>query len=167
MVSQDQSVDKVQGPFDGYGAVVKPEWIDFNGHFNAGFYLVCFDDAIETWMDFIGLGRAHRDVHHVTTFSAQNHVTYLREVQEGANLRVATQLLGFDRKRIHAIQVMWNVDENFIAATCEVMSLHVSEETRRVSEMEDSAFLRLTEIWKSHSELEIPDQVGQTMSVPR
>ena len=166
MVRQEQSVDNVQSPFDGHSDMVKPEWIDFNGHFNAGFYVVCFDDAIESWMDFIGLGRPHREVHAVTTFSAQNHVTYVREVQEGANLKVTTQLLGFDWKRVHAIQVMWNVDENFIAATCEVMSLHVSEETRRVSEMDESASSRLTEIWASHKELEVPDQVGQTMSVP-
>ena len=88
MVRQEQNVDDVQSPFDGHSDTVKPEWIDFNGHFNAGFYVVCFDDAIESWMDFIGLGRPHREVHAVTTFSAQNHVTYLREVQEGANLRV-------------------------------------------------------------------------------
>jgi len=74
--------------------------------------------------------------------------------------------LGFDWKRVHAIQVMWNADEDFIAATCEVMSLHVSEETRRVSEMDGSAYLRLTKIWETHKELEVPVQVGQTMSVP-
>ena len=107
MVRQEQSVDDVQSPFDGHSDIVKPEWIDFNGHFNAGFYVVCFDDAIESWMDFIGLGRSHREVHAVTTFSAQNHVTYVREVQEGANLRVTTQLLGFDWKRVHAIPVSY------------------------------------------------------------
>ncbi len=156
----------VKGPFEGYSAVVKPEWIDFNGHFNAGYYLVCFDDAIESWMDFVGLGRAHRDLHAVTTFSAQNHVTYLREVHEGAHLTVSTQLLGFDWKRIHAMQIMVNNDEEYVAATCEVMSLHVSEETRRVSEMHPDAHARLEEIWESHKELDTPPQVGQVIGVP-
>ncbi len=156
----------MDSPFQGYSAVVKPEWIDFNGHFNAGYYVVCFDDAIESWMDFVGLGRAHRDVHAVTTFSAQNHVTYVREVHEGAHLTVNTQLLGFDRKRIHAIQIMMNEDERYVAATCEVMSLHVSEETRRVSEMHPDAHARLEEIWKSHKELDTPPQVGQVIGVP-
>ena len=32
--------------------------------------------------------------------------------------------------------------------------------------MDESAYLRLTEIWESHRELPVPDQVGQTMSVP-
>jgi len=166
MVRQDQRVNQVAAPFEGHSDIVQKEWIDFNGHFNAGYYLVCFDDAIESWMDFIGVGRSHRDQHSVTTFSAQNHVTYLREVSEGAKLTVTTQLLGFDRKRIHALQVMWNDDERFVAATCEVMSLHVSERTRRVSEMHDEVFERLLEIWDSHRRLEVPGQVGQVMSVP-
>lgn len=165
-VRQDQRVDDKARPFDGHNDVVRKEWIDFNGHFNAGYYLVCFDDAIESWMDFIGVGRSHRDRHSVTTFSAQNHVTYLREVSEGANLAVTTQLLGFDRKRIHAMQVMWNTDESFVAATCEVMSLHVSEETRRVSEMHDEVYERLSEVWDTHGKLKAPQQVGQVMSVP-
>ena len=166
MGRQDQRVNQTPAPFEGHSDIVRKEWIDFNGHFNAGYYLVCFDDAIESWKDFIGVGRAHRDRHFVTTFSAQNHVTYLREVREGANLSVATQLLGFDRKRIHALQVMWNTDENFVAATCEVMSLHVSEQTRRVSEMHDDVYERLSQVWNSHKKLEVPHQVGQVMSVP-
>ncbi|SUZ67405.1 uncharacterized protein METZ01_LOCUS20259 [marine metagenome] len=166
MVRQDQGVNHTATPFEGHHDVVRKEWIDFNGHFNAGYYLVCFDDAIESWMDFIGLGRSHRDRHSVTTFSAQNHVTYLREVSEGAKLAVTTQLLAFDRKRIHAMQVMWHSDENFVAATCEVMSLHVSEQTRRVSEMHDEAYERLLEVWDSHEKLEVPQEVGQVMSVP-
>ena len=152
--------------FEGYSDVVRPEWIDYNGHFNAGYYLVCFDEAIEPWMDFIGLGRTHRRDHKVTTFSAQNNVTYVREVHEGTNLSVSTQLLGFDRKRIHAMQVMWNVDERFVSATCEVMSLHVSEESRRVSEMHDEPYDRLGVVWGEHRMIDIPPQDGQVMSVP-
>ena len=156
----------MERPFQGHSAVVKSEMIDFNGHINAGYYLVCFDDAIESWMDFIGLGRSHRDRHAVTTFSAQNHVTYVREVHEGAQLTISTQLLGFDRKRIHAMQIMVNSDEDFVAATCEVMSLHVSEESRRVAEMHSDAYARLGEVWESHKKLDVPPQVGQVMAVP-
>ena len=155
-----------QTSFEGYSDVVSPEWIDYNGHFNACYYLVCFDEAIEPWMDFIGLGQLHRDEHKVTTFSAQNHVTYLREVGEGTNLTVSTQLLGFDRKRIHAMQVMWNADERFVSATCEVMSLHVSEETRRVSEMHDEPYNTLGLVWEKHQMIDVPPQVGQVMSIP-
>lgn len=152
--------------FWGHKDVVRPDWIDYNGHFNAGYYAVCFDDAIETWMDHIGLGPTHREEFSVTTFSAENHITYLQEVAEGSNLSISTQLLGFDRKRIHALQTMWNSDEEFLAATCEVMSLHVSEETRRVSEMSEAVYKRLAEIWLVHRDLAVPPQVGHQMGVP-
>jgi hypothetical protein len=33
----------VAGPFDGYRDLVRPEWIDHNGHMNMGYYLVVFD----------------------------------------------------------------------------------------------------------------------------
>ena len=79
---------------------------------------------------------------------------------------VSSQLLGFDRKRIHAMQVMWNVDERFVSATCEVMSLHVSEESRRVSEMHDEPYDRLSVVWEEHRMIDVPPQVGQVMSVP-
>ncbi len=42
--------------FWGHEEVVRPEWIDYNGHFNAGYYMVCFDEALEPLMEHIGLG---------------------------------------------------------------------------------------------------------------
>lgn len=32
-------------PFEPPGVCVKPEWIDYNGHMNVGYYHVAFDDA--------------------------------------------------------------------------------------------------------------------------
>lgn len=146
--------------------MVRSEWIDFNGHLNAGYYMVVFDDAISPWMDFIGLGDEHREREQVTSFSAENHITYEREVREGARLAVTTQLLAFDRKRIHAMQMMRDLDVGFLVATNEVMSLHVSEATRRVSEMHDDVYSRLGEVWSAHRDLPVLPQVGRMMAVP-
>ena len=77
----------------------------------------------------------------------------------------ADQLVAFDRKRIHAFQLMNNLDEGVVAATNEVMSLHISEETRRVSEMHDEVYERLCDIWEVHSELPWPPQARRIMNV--
>ena len=146
--------------------MVRPEWIDFNGHMNAGYYLVVFDNAISPWTRFIGMTDEHRAKTRVTSFSAENHVTYDRELREGTNLGITTQLLGYDRKRIHAMQLLHNLDEGVIAATNEVMSLHVSEDTRRVSPMADVVYERLGQVWEAHRGLEVPSQVGRVMGVP-
>jgi acyl-CoA thioester hydrolase len=133
---------------------------------NAGYYMVAFDDAISPWTRFFGMTDEHRAEHEVTSFSAENHITYERELNEGTNLGVTTQLLAYDRKRIHAFQLMHNLDEGVIAATNEVMSLHISEATRRVSEMHDDVFARLGLVWEAHRHLERPAQVGRVMGVP-
>ena len=60
------------GPFDGYRDVVRPEWIDENGHLNMGYYVVVFDKATDAFLDHIGLTREFKDAHEVTTFSLEN-----------------------------------------------------------------------------------------------
>ncbi|MFI5326964.1 MAG: thioesterase family protein, partial [Candidatus Rokuibacteriota bacterium] len=43
-----------------YTCLVRPEWIDNNGHMNMGYYVVVFDLATDEWMRRIGLDAAHR-----------------------------------------------------------------------------------------------------------
>ncbi len=152
-------------PLDVYRDVVRPEWIDFNGHMNAGYYMVAFDDAISPWSRFYGMTDDHRARHRVTTFSAENHITYERELREGTRIGITTQLLAYDRKRIHAFQVMYELNSGTEAATNEVMSLHISETTRRVSEMDDVVFERLGRVWASHRSLPWPRQARRIMNV--
>lgn len=152
-------------PLDVYRDVVRSEWIDFNGHMNAGYYMVAFDDAISPWSRFYGMTDQHRAHHGVTTFSAENHITYERELREGTEIGITTQLLGYDRKRIHAFQVMYDLASGTEAATNEVMSLHISEATRRVSEMHDEVFERLGQVWERHRTLPWPRQARRVMNV--
>ncbi len=59
----------------------------------------------------------------------------MREVGEGDPLRFTTRLLGWDAKRIHYFHEMYHATEGYLAATNELMSLHVSQETRRAAPM--------------------------------
>ena len=162
-----QPTDEVTAaPVEVLRGTVLQQWIDYNGHLNAGYYLVAFDDAIAPWMDFIGLGDAHRAVRDITTFSAQNHIAYVREIGPNEPYVISVQLLGFDRKRIHAFQVMTQTREGYVAAICEVMSLHIDGPTRRVAPMADEPFERLSEIWSVHRELPVPPQVGRSIAIP-
>ena len=115
--------DALEAPFDRYRDVVRPEWIDENGHMNVGYYVVVFDYATDEFLDYIGLTRDYKDAHGVTTFTLEAHVTYQRELREGAPLRFTTQLLGFDEKRIHYAHEMYHAEEGFLASTNELLSL--------------------------------------------
>ena len=156
---------RIPAPFDGFLDVVRDEWIDHNQHMNMGYYMVVFDLATDAWLKYLGLGPAHRVEHDVTAFSLEGHITYQREVRAGDPLRFTTQLLGFDAKRIHYIHQMYHGDAGFLAATNELMSLHLSQKTRRSAPMHDRVLAFLAEIKPAHDGLAIPPQVGRVMGL--
>src|SRR5262245_7356053 len=121
----------IASPFDEFRAMVRPEWIDHNGHMNVGYYLVVFDLATDAFLAWVGLDAAHRRGHGVTTLCFEAHVTYHREVRAGDPLRFTTLLLAHDTKRLHYIHAMYHAEAGYLASTNELMSLHVSEATRR------------------------------------
>ena len=156
---------RIQAPFDGYRDCVRPEWIDENQHLNMGYYVVVFDLATDAWLDYVGLGAAHKRRKGVTTFTLESHVNYLRELREGDPIRFTTQLLEFDAKRIHYFHQMWHADEDFLAATNELMSLHVSQTTRRAAPMASEVVERLSAIRDEHARLPRPDQAGRRIGL--
>src|SRR5206468_9300113 len=155
----------MKAPFDVYRNRVRPEWIDHNGHMNMGYYLVVFDFATDEFFRAIGLDEAHRRASRVTTFCLEAHVTYHREVREGDPLRFTTLPLGHDAKRLHYIHQMYHAAEGFLAATNELMSLHVSESTRRSAPMASEILERLARIQAAHDALPRPPQVGRTIGL--
>lgn len=152
-------------PFDRYRDVVRPEWIDYNGHMNVGYYGVVFDFATDEWLDFLGLDARHREEHRVTTFTLEAHFTYQREVLEADRLRFTTQLLGFDEKRIHYLHRMFRETDGVLSATNELMSLHVSEETRRGAPMHPAVIEQLERVEPAHAALAVPAEIGRSIGL--
>jgi acyl-CoA thioester hydrolase len=155
----------LDSPFDRYRDVVRSEWIDHNHHMNMGYYLVVFDLATDEFFRWIGLGADHRRTHQVTTFCLEAHVTYHREVREGDPLRFTTQLLSHDAKRLHYIHCMFHATDGYLAATNELMSLHVTLETRRGAAMAPEILARLATIQHAHDRLARPPQVGRVIGL--
>jgi acyl-CoA thioester hydrolase len=148
-------------PFDEYRDRVRPEWIDHNDHMNMGYYVVVFDLATDAWFDYFGFDDAHRKKYAVANYTLECHVSYLREVGQGDPLRFTTLLLGFDQKRHHFMHQMWHERDGYLAATIELMHLHVSRVTRRATPMAPELIQRLAAIRKVHEQLPIPPQVGR------
>jgi len=155
----------LSAPLDRYRDVVRPEWIDHNQHMNVGYYLVVFDFATDEFFAWVGLDAAHRAAHGVTTFCLEAHVTYHREVRAGDPLRFTTVLLGHDDKRLHYIHAMYHAAEGFLAATNELMSLHVSRGTRRGAPMAPEILARLAAIQRAHDALPRPPQAGRAIGL--
>ncbi len=147
--------------------VVRPEWLDYNGHMNVAYYVLAFDHACDSFLDHIGMTDAYRARSGGTTFAAEMHITYQREVMAGDPLRFTGHLLGFDKKRIHFILHMYHAEQGYLAATSEWMSLYVDLATRRVAAMPEEISSRLAEIHAIHKKLPRPPEAGRIMGLVR
>ena len=62
---------------------IEPQWIDYNGHLNMAYYNVMFDRAIDQMWLQLGIGPSYMKERHGSTFTAECHVRYLREIHLG------------------------------------------------------------------------------------
>ena len=158
---------QIPAPLMLHREVVRPEWIDYNGHMNVAYYVLAFDHACDAFLDFLGLDEGYRARGGGTTFAVDCHVTYQREVAEGDPMSFATQLLDYDEKRIRHFYQMYHAEEGFLAATCEWMSLHVDPASRRVAPMAPEISTRLSEVMDTHRALPRPAEAGRGVGAPR
>ena len=147
--------------------VVRPEWIDVNGHMNVAYYLLAFDLAVdELWRNF-GIDDDYIRGNRGSTFAVECHITYQRELDEGEPYSITSQILAYDEKRIHQFQRMYHSKEKYLAATAEWMNLHVSLETRRVTQWPGD-ILESIESWtRQQPESAYPGEAGMKMSVKK
>lgn len=151
-------------PFAAARERVRPEWIDYNGHMNVGYYHVAFDNAAEPFFEFLGLTQAFRAQHGSSTFALESHLNFLREVKAGDELRFEARLVDHDAKRIHFFQEMFHAQEGYCAASYESLSVHVSMQTRRTAPMPPALQERLAAIKAAHAVLPRPWQLGHAIS---
>jgi acyl-CoA thioester hydrolase len=152
-------------PFAAARAVVRPEWIDYNGHMNVGYFSVVFDHAVDAFLEFLGFTQEFRRQNGSTTFALEQHLNFLREVNAGDRLRFEARLLDFDAKRFHFYQEMFRVGDGRPVASCEGLSAHISTITRRSAPMPAQLLERLAAIKQAHAARERPWQIGHAISV--
>ena len=155
----------IPAPYPAGSAVVRPEWIDYNGHMNVGYYHVAFDLAAEAFFRFLGFTPEFRREHGVTTFALEAHLNFLREVKEGDALRFEARLLDHDAKRIHFYQEMFHAEQGYRAATYESLSVQVSLDTRRSAPLAEPLRARFARIRAAHAQLGRPWQVGHAIAL--
>lgn len=144
---------------------VLPEWIDINDHMNVAYYLLAFDQAVDSlWQEF-GLTEDYVRTHNSSTIAVESHVTWQREIVEGAPYFVTAQVLAFDDKRIHQFQRMYHAEEGFLAATCEWMNLHFDTGIRRVAPWPDEIRARIADFTDNQGQHPWPAEAGQRMCV--
>jgi len=145
---------------------VRPEWIDYNGHMNVAWYVLAFDHATDRLLDHVGLGVAYVESQNRSVFVLEMHVTYEREVREGDPLTFTTRILGIDARRVHLFHSMHHATDGWLAATNELVLMHIDLDVRRSYPLPDRALDTLTDIHRTHADLPVPQQVGRVIGWP-
>lgn len=112
--------------------VVRPEWIDANGHMNVGYYGVAFDEGVDGLFESLSFGREYRRSTPFSSFSVESHMTYNAELMEGEAFTVESWLIAVDEKRLRMLQRLYKADGT-LSATSEWLGVHIDMRTRRVT----------------------------------
>ena len=145
---------------------VLPEWIDANGHMNLAYYVVLFDQATDLLYDLLGVGHAYRDATGNSTFTAETHTLYEREVRVGERVRVVPHLLGADTKRLHYFHEMFHAEHGHRVAAQELMALHIDMSVRKVAPFPTDVHARIMQAVSARAGSALPMGVGRRIAMP-
>jgi acyl-CoA thioester hydrolase len=147
-------------------AIVRPEWIDSNGHLNLAYYVVVFDIATDALYAKLGIGDAYREASGFSCFTAETHTLYEREVHLGDRLTVRGWLLGADSKRVHYFHEMFHAESGERSAVQELMALHIDMRIRRVAPFPPDRAEALRQAVAEFAPKELPKGAGRRIALP-
>ncbi|MEP2532785.1 thioesterase family protein [Shimia sp.] len=151
-------------PFLSTPLPVEPDWIDYNGHLNMAYYNVLFDRGVDQVWEQLGFGPDYRVRSGCTTFSAEFHVCYLREIHLGDAVTVSFHLLDHTDKAVHFYQELIH-PEGWVSATGEGVALHVDQSGPRVAAMPEDILRNVRALYAAHQDLARPERVGRVMGL--
>lgn len=110
-----------------YRTALAPEWIDYNGHLRDAYYGLIVSYACDALMDRLHMDATYRERTRNTLYTVEMHIHYLLEIKKSDIVLVNVRVLGADHKRIHAAFDMTREGATEMAATAELMLLHVHQ----------------------------------------
>ena len=146
---------------------IESRWIDYNGHFNMAYYNVLFDKDSDVALAFVGLGPEYVKKTGNSYFTLEAHISYLSELTVTDQVRIATQILDFDSKRLHYVQMMHHATEDWIACVTENIVMHVDLTSKKSSPFPADVLEKIKIAHEAHKSLHVPLQVGHRIGIPR
>lgn len=153
-------------PFVSSVLEIEKDWIDYNGHLNMAYYNVLFDRGAEEAVALFGIGAHYAEERRLTTYTAEVHVCYVRELHLGDKVTCSFQLLDHDEKRFHIFQELHHVD-GWLAATSEALMLHVDMAGPKVAPFPADILALMEQMQAEHASLPLPVRAGRTIGIKR
>jgi len=148
-----------------HAAVVLPEWVDYNGHAHESRLVQVFGDATDALLAAVGIDAKYLEAGG-SYYTVETHLSLLREALAGQRLRVTTQVLGSDDKRLHVFHSLYRDDDDALLATAEQMLVHVDAGAGRAAPAPADLLARVADLTARHSALPAPDGVGKRIALP-
>jgi carnitine 3-dehydrogenase len=136
---------------------VSPSWLDYNGHMTEFRYLHVFGDATDAFLRLIGI-TAETAAAGNSYFTVETHIRHLKEAKLGAPLKVTTQILSGEGKKLHLFHQLHG-ENGVLHATGEHMLLHVSNGASRSPQADVAA--KLAVLADNHRSLPLPHGLGR------
>ncbi len=160
----------VAAPLRLYETLVRPEWLDYNGHMSESCYLQAMGDASDALFRYVGIDEAYRAGGR-SFYTVESHLSNLSEVGGGEPLAITTQILDLDEKRLHFFHAMYHGgvggQDGTLLATGEQMLLHVDMNGPRAAPIAPEVYRALQAIRDAHRDLPKPEQAGRSIGIRR
>lgn len=141
---------------------ISPAWIDYNGHATESAYLRMASDATDALLASIGVDAAYV-ADGGSYYTVETHLRHLNEAHAEDSVRVTTQIIGADEKRLHLFHRITR--DGDLLATAEQMLLHVDTKQGRASPAPADVLARVRAITDAHASLPPPDGVGRRIEM--
>ena len=164
---------EIAAPLELYSAVVEPDWVDYNGHMTEWAFLTVFGWASDALFRYLGIDEAYRAGSH-SYYTVETHLSHLREASLGEPLRVTTQVLGSDVKRLHIFHTMYRGGAGGAGGTSgggemlctgEQMLVHVDIAAGRSTPLTSGPAAAVAAVTAAHASTPVPPQAGSRMGI--
>lgn len=110
---------------------VHPDWIDVNGHMNIRHYVDLGGHSTDQVCRATGIDDDYRAERRMGVFTAEQHLTYLQEMQLGTPITVHVRTLERSAKVGHMVALIMDRRKDRLACIFETVLVHVNMDTRR------------------------------------
>jgi acyl-CoA thioester hydrolase len=130
------------------------------------YYNVMFDRAIDELWLVLGIGPSYKKTRNGSTFTAECHVRYLREIHLGQPLQVSVYLIAADDKRLHTFEELRHAKEGWLSATSENMTLHIDMRERKTAPFPSDVRATIDAVARAHAMVPRPEGIGRAIAMP-
>jgi acyl-CoA thioester hydrolase len=114
-----------------FQAKVETSHLDLMDHMNVMWYTHFFDRAIWGFYDLFGFGEDYHKTSGFGSFGLEMYTRHLAELRLGDEIKIYTRAIARNSKLFHHIHFMQRVRDGELAATCELLGVHINLATRR------------------------------------